>query len=420
MLTFKPAIRWGLLMSGLLLSVPGYSQSISLQQAEQLAIDRDPMLGAYRAQSQAWLEKSAAADTLPDPRITLGLLNYPTDTFRRDQEPMTQFRIGLQQMLPRGDSLAVRSRQFQSSAKMSQAAEQNRQQMLRMQVRTTYLELLYWVEAERVVRENQTLFRKLVSVTESQYASGVQRQQDVIRAGLELDMLSDRLDMIRTQQQTIRADLGKLIGHDAAEAITLAIPPASAELPALRKIEDFDTHPMLQIKAAQVDKRQYGIDMAKQAYKPSWMFELGYGFRDGTNPDGSQRADFASAIVSFDVPLFTADKQDRQLAASRFEYQAAVDEHEESRRELYRQYLQAHAQAGQLDARLQRFVKTIIPQARENAEAALYNYQSRRGDFASLMRARITALDTTLKQIRLKIDYRKALAKMTYFSGDAV
>ena len=154
-------------------------------------------------------------------------MNYPTDTYRRDQEPMTQTQVGIQQMIPRGDTLKIKSMRAIKSGEAVTAMTENRRRMLKMKVRTTYLELMYWVNAEKIVRRSQGLFNQLVTITKSQYASGLQRQQDVIRAELELDLLADRLDSIQTKQDAAKANLTKLIGDEHA------IQPLAGDIPQL-------------------------------------------------------------------------------------------------------------------------------------------------------------------------------------------
>jgi hypothetical protein len=55
--------------------------------------------------------------------------------------------------------------------------------------------------------------------------------------------------------------------------------------------------------------------------------------------------------------------------------------------------------------------------ARENAKAALYGYQSRGTQFNTLMRARITKLETELKALRLRTDRAQVQAQLLYLSG---
>lgn len=419
MRTFKQGYIWLLAMMFMGTAQTVTAATLDLKQAEQLAVERDAILQMKRAEQQAYYERSVAADTLPDPKISLGLLNYPTDTFDREQEPMTQTRVAIQQMFPRGDTLEINSRRTLKMSDAKSAAALNRERMILMQVRSVYLELVYWLRAEAVVNENRELFKKLVKITESQYASGIQRQQDVIRAELELDMLDDRLDAVRTKQQQTRARLIKLAGEEAnIKDVDIRFPILTDVAPEQEHRSELENHPKLKVEDAKVANSQYGIELANQSYKPAWMFEVAYGFRDGTNPNGSERADFASVMLSFDIPLFTKDKQDRQVAASQLGYQASIDARKEVLRELQSEYEQTKAAWLRLKNRLQRYQVVIVPQSKENASAALHAYQSRRGDFTSLMRAQITELETALKLTRLQTDLLKSQARLLYLVGE--
>lgn len=409
------------ILLGLLLVTNSFGAyaALGIQLAEQLALEQDPVLKANQAQAEAYLQQATAEDTLPDPQMKIGFMNFPTDTFERDQEPMTQIQVGIEQMIPRGDMQEIKSKRAIKSSEAAQAMTKDRRRMVIMQVRNAYLELLYWLHAEQVVVRSQKLFNKLVDITQSQYAAGQQRQQDVIRAELELDMLADRLDEIRARQDAARAGLAKLIGHEAASQSLIETLPAFALLPpASQHAEQLRQHPVMRNHDAMVSNSQYGIELARQEYKPNWMVGVTYGFRDGFNPDGSERPDFLSAMVSFDLPLFTGNRQDRKVAASRLQHQASMETREDKLRELQQQLGATLSSWQRLDDRLQRYNKTIVPQSRENARAALFAYQNRRGEFTALMRARITELETDLKQLRLRVDYLKAHAKLLYLLGE--
>ncbi len=392
---------------------------LSLQLAEQLALEQDPVLKSSQAKADAFREQAIADDTLPDPKMRFGLLNFPTDTYKRDQEPMTQILVGVEQMIPRGDTLDIKSKRTLKSGEAATAMTDNRRRMLKMQVRSVYLELLYWLNAEKVVKRSKKLFNQLVDITQSQYASGQQRQQNVIRAELELGLLDDRLDDIRTKQDAARAGLAKLIGHEyATQALQEAIPQFTLPPPTGTHLDLLKQHPLMLGQNAMVDNSQYGIELARQEYKPNWMVGVTYGFRDGTNVNGSDRADFLSAMVTFDVPLFTGDRQDKNVAASRLRHQASLQTREDKLRELQQQLTETISDWHRLADRLQRYDQIIVPQSRENSKAALFAYQNRRGEFTALMRARITELETELKKLRLRINYLKAQTKLLYLLGE--
>jgi len=290
-----------------------------------------------------------------------------------------------------------------------------------MQLRSNYLELMYWLNAEKAVRRSKKLFLQLVDITQSQYAAGQQRQQNVIGAELELGMLEDRLDDIKSKQDSNRAKLARLIGQQYASQELDEALPQFVSLPATAQhITRLQQHPLMLSQNAMVANSQYQIEMARQEYKPNWMVGLAWGFRDGNNPNGSERADFVSAMVSFDMPLFTANRQDKNVAASRLRHQASLQSREDKLRELQQELAETLAGWQSSTERLARYERTIVPQAKENAKAALYAYQNRRGEFTALVRARITELETELKQTRLQIDYLKAHARLLYLLGEQV
>jgi len=397
----------------------GDSAVLTLQQAELLANAMDPGSKRYQSLARSMEQKSVADAQLPDPKLRFGLMNFPVDTFKRDQEPMTQIQLGVQQMFPRGDSLNIKSQRTLINAKSNEYQAQNREIMLKKQVRMNWLELYYWLRAEEVVTKNRGLFEQLLEVTQYHYGAGRRNQQDVIRAQLELSRLEDRLIDIKTSQEKAGAELAVLIGRNM-ETITLP-----EELPIIA--EDFDlqaihaqliSHPMMLVAKSQVEVGLKNVALAREAYKPGVMLGVNYGVRDGQNNNGSDRADFLSIGVTIDVPLFKEKRQDRQLKASQFQLGASQQMLDQRYLELKQALDKDYADWKRLQERHRFYHDKLIPQAEQNSEAALFAYQNDRVDFTSLMRARITALDTHLKAIRINVNRVKAQARVLYFSGE--
>ncbi len=394
-------------------------QVLSLAQAESMALSIDPGTKRFQSLAKSLQEKSVADGQLPDPKLRFGLMNFPVDTFNRDQEPMTQIQLGVQQMFPRGDSLHIKAQRSLVDARAHQYRSQNREWMLKKQVRQSWLELYYWLRAEELVKENRKLFEQLVEVTQFYYGSGRRNQQDVIRAQLELSRLDDKLIDIKTRQEKAGAELAVLVGRQA-DAISLP-----AELPVLA--EDFDiidlqdrldVHPKMLVARSQVEVGQQNVALAREAYKPGWMLGVNYGLRDGQNPNGSDRADFFSVGVTVDVPLFKEKRQDRRLKASQHKLGASKQMQDQRYLELRQMLDKQYAEWKRLHERHLFYQATLIPQAEQNSEASLSAYQNDRTDFPALMRARITELDTHLKAIRINVNRVKAQARVLYISGE--
>ncbi len=406
-----------LMIAGLLL-FSNNTLALNLKQAEQLAIQFDPSIESYRATSRALNDASIADDTLPDPKIRLGVANVPVDTFDLDQEQMTQVKIGFQQNFPRGDTLAIKQQQsrFLSKAAMSMADDE-RLKILK-QVRETYLNLYYEVSAYQIIRETRKLFSELVTITEATYAAGRASQQDVVLAGLELARLDDRSTKIQASEEIYRSTLTQWIGDIAWDNISMAFP----ELPALSQEVDLNqvipSHPLIRSESARVDASKKMTEMAKQEYKPEWGILVDYGFRSGNNPDGTERPDFATAIVTLDVPLFTGNRQDKIVSSNQQKVAAARYSKDDKLRKLKQQYDKNKHLWLRLGEREQLYKNSLLTAAKNNSQASLKAYQSGVSEFDTLMRAQITELDVRLEDLRIRIDRAVAQAKILYITGD--
>lgn len=399
----------------LLISNSAYAEQVlTIEYAVQTALKHDALISVYQSRRDAFKEQSIAEDTLPDPTIKLGMMNLPTDTFKRNQEPMTQLQIGIQQMFPRGNSLEIKSQRANSLSLVENAKTENQFRKVSRDVRETWLELYYWLNAESVVRKNRKLFSKLVTVTKQQYASGRQKQQDVIRSELELGMLDDRELKIQSQIEINQATLAKYIGSEYSK---INIDNALPEFNIKNDSAWLNKHPMINMERAMVSANLKNVELAKQSYKPSWMVDLTYGQREDA-ANGAKRADFISAMVVLDVPLFTGNKQDKNLAASKFELNSALNSHEERKRDLNRMWKSGLAKEKQLSLRIKKYKSLLVPKARENTKAAMVIYQSGRGSFTALMRAQITELETQLSALRIQVDHKKTQAQLLYFVGE--
>ncbi len=391
--------------------------SLSLAEAERLALEHNPRELSLKAQADALKEQAVSDGQLPDPMLKLGAMNLPTDSLSLSQEPMTQMQVGLVQRFPRGDSLKVTSARTRALSEVDTALAQAQQRRALRDVRMAWLDAYYWHRAGDTVRQSQALFTQLVDITRSRYAVGGHNQQDVINADLELDLLADRQQDYLTREQQARAALSRWVGADRAYATLPArIPGLEVATPDWN--QTLQGHPEVLAEQAKVAAAQQGIQLAREAYKPGWSLDLTYGRRVGQNPSGSDRPDFVSAMVMVELPFQTGQRQDRRLAASEHRKTAAVQMRHTKLLALQQQRDDALARETQLLARIARYQDTLLPQANQNAEASINAYQADRGDFTMLMRARITELNTALQALKLRVDLAKTQAMLRYLAGE--
>jgi outer membrane protein TolC len=391
---------------------------LTLTEAEQIAIGADPVIAADRARAQALSETAVAEGQLPDPRLKAGVANLPLDTFELNQEDMTQLVVGVEQSFPPGDTLRYRQRQGEWQSAAEQADAQDTTRKLIRDVRNRYLELYYELQAGRIVAETRELFDRLVDITQAQYATGRASQQDVLGASLELARLDDRATRIRNEAENDRAALGKWLGEDVTRPLdehlpVLPSPPSEETL-----LAALPQHPAIRAETARIESESQAIQIAREQYKPGWSVGLEYGQRYGEDANGESRPDMLTAMVSVDLPLFPGQRQDRRLAASLQEAEAARFSRADRLRELKEMLETEFANWQRLGERAALYETRLLPEANANAQAALNAYQSGVTDFTTLMRAGITDLEVRLEELRVRIERTQAQARLLYLAGE--
>lgn len=396
--------------------LPGYA--LSLQQAETIALSRDPLIASQQATARALMDESVSEGTLPDPQLRLGLFNLPVESLSTTQEPTTQFALGVQQMFPRGDSLELKQQNTEWLSKSATAMVEDTQLKTLRDLRETFLNLYYEIGSVAILRETSDHFTNLVKITEAQYASGRANQQDVIRADLELSRLEDRTTSVQSKIDEYRAQLSLWIGDEAFLAIDNGIPQLS-ELPESYDVNALLTqHPSITMESAKIAAAAKMTAMAKQDYKPGYNAFIEYRRRNGTNPNGSEREDMMAAMVTMDIPLFTENRQDKKVSASTEKTLAAKLLRDDKLRQLKRQLYKDMAIYKRLGEREKIYREELLSSARNNASASINAYQSGVSEFTTLMRARITELDVRLADLRIRVDRKRAQARLLYITGE--
>jgi outer membrane protein TolC len=403
----------------LLLHAQGAFAALTLGEAERLALDADPAVVAAQSRALALQEQAVADGQLPDPKLLVGVWNVPLDDFSMKKEPSSQLRTGVHQAFPRGDSLRYRRRHTEWLGRAETAAALETRAAIVRDVRESFLELYYQQQAAVIVEQTRELFEQLLEITRAHYASGRVSQQDVLQAQLELSRLDDRATRIDQQRDVQRAGLSRWIGEAAwqdtdPEFPALAAVPAQAELKAV-----LPEHPLIRAASARVQASQQKVSEAREQYKPGFDVGVEYRKRFGNEPDGGDRPDQMAAMLTLDLPLFTARRQDKRLSASRQQTEAAVQAREQKLRDLQRTLAADYARWQRLEQQHLLYHDHLLREAADNAEAAVSAYQNGLSEFSTLMRARSTELDVRLQDIRIRVDRARTQARLLYLMPPA-
>lgn len=401
-----------------------YSNELSLEQALDYALDNEPWLTANKYQQTAVQAQSLAAGTLPDPVLTLGLMNLPTDGFAFDQEGMTQLKVGVSQMFSRGDSLELKQQALAQSAQQYPWLRADRLAQVKTIVIESWLNAYRAQQSIALIEQDKGLFTQLIDITESSYASSVgkTRQQDIIRAQLELTRLEDKLVMLEQQFESAKKRMSQWL------PISMLTQPVSAKRSDIKPLVDFTeikfeqlmpllmAHPAIVAIEQSIAAKQTEVAVAKQGYKPQLGVNMGYGYRDDT-PIGDSRADLFSIGISIDLPLFTDNRQDQQVNAAIAMAESAKTEKLLALQKLKGMYFKEFSQLERLQQRDALYQTKLLPQMAEQAQATLNAYTRDDGDFSEVMRARISELNAKIDALNIQIDQQIIIARLNYYAS---
>lgn len=404
---------------------------LALQEAIQKAQEGDPWLDASRDRERAYQAESISAGTLPDPRVSVTARNLPVDTFDFNQEAMTQFSVGVTQMFPRGDTLELRRHGKKLQADEQAIQRSDRLARVKLIVSRLWLTAYEAQNSIELIERDRNLFEQLVDVAESNYGSALRqaRQQDVVRAQLELTRLEDRLSDLRRREAAARRRLGEWIGQQAADRSLIgALPRSSAIYPGPQVVlsnasnravtDTLLRHPRIRVLDKRVSVASNEADLARQKYWPEWGVTASYGYRDRA-PGGADRADLFSVGVTFDLPIFTSKRQDSQLNAAIARKGAVKTDKTLRLRSLRAKLDTASAELKQLNHRVELYGQRLLPQMQEQAEAALTAYNNDDGDFAEAVRARIDELNARIEALAIDVARGKVRAQINYLLSGA-
>jgi outer membrane protein TolC len=390
-------------------------QPLGMEEAVTLALERQPLLQAQADAVSAARESAVAATQLPDPKLSIGVQDFPIDTkeaFSFSRNDFTEYKVGVMQDFPRAEKLRLRGEQGE------RAAEEAEQELAALRLSVRRDTALAWLEVWRPERAAE-LARAAVREADLQaqaaeiaYRTARANEAEVLAARVDLQLMRDQVADLEQQAAQARNMLSRWIG---AEAVSRPIAPdlrAWGSPPELdRLLARLRTHPLLNVAAKQTEVAQSEVRLAQADYKPDWSVEMYYANR----PEFS---DFIGVQLSVDLPIFTANRQDRRLAAKLKQQDRAEQQRDDLWRQQEAQARQSLANWQHLQERLARYDREILPQSAQRIEAARLAWQSGQGQLVNVLEARRVDLENRMKRLELEKDAGINHSNLEYLAGE--
>jgi outer membrane protein TolC len=373
-----------------LMTSAAHAQTLTYDQALRDAVANAPGAAAGRAGVTAAQADARAAGSLPDPRVSVGIDNYPVSgppAFSLSRDDMTMGRVGFQQDVPNLAKRHAAQAQARAVIATAEAAQATKLREVRLGAGQAWIDLAY---AERRLTALDTVLhslRALPSAARAAVTAGTVRPGQTVTTDQGIAGLEDRRDELVAAFARARAMLARWTGVSAPG--TAGVMPAIDLSPA-RLRDALSQHSDMISADAGIRRAEADVDAARAEKRPDWGVEVAYQRRD------PRYGDMVSAGVSMTLPLFARSRQDPRIAARQSARVQAEAQREETRRALAADLEAALADHQMHHNQWERARDVLLPLARKRAELETASYSAGRASLTDAIEAKTALADAEL------------------------
>ncbi|NVK55709.1 MAG: TolC family protein [Alteromonadaceae bacterium] len=407
-------------------------QQPQLPKLIEAALAHDYVLQQSRDNEQATESRRDAVQALPDPRVSMSVVNVPTDGYALNEQAMTQLKVGMSQRLPRGNAVALQRQALRATATRYPALRAQRAAEVSRDMTNIWTDIIVLHSSASLIKQQTRLLGQLNTAVENRYASSSgATQYDVISMELLVTGLADRLESVQAKQQSAIASLGNWLPESMQARITNLTPNRAdnqwlqayiaqslLEPAPQRLVERLQQHPQLLAQNASIQVQQLKQQQVAETFKPQWEINASYAYRQD-DPHNTSRADFVSLGVSVDIPLFSARVKNAALAASISSTASMQTEKRLIIQQLLSKVKQLYARYPVLRSRLARYQTKLLPLRQQHYDAALNAYTSANGGISDILQSQLALIDDRMKLLSLQGDMAKLMSDLNYYLSPA-
>src|SRR2546427_784879 len=225
------------------------------------ALARNPTVAQRQAALRAATLRIRPAGTLPDPMLSIGVMDLALPHFAFNQSDFTEADAELSQEIPWPGSLGARSGVMRAAAAGARAEQGTVRRDLTTSMAVAYYRLGYAVTALGTLRHQRELLEAAVQLSTTRYATGAAPPSDPLQAKLARDRLRSEEFALESERVAALAAVNALRNRAPGDSVPVtAIEPAALHAGAAPQPPAdslvalaLATHPRLAVRRAAVD-----------------------------------------------------------------------------------------------------------------------------------------------------------------------
>ncbi len=386
-------------------------------------VDVSPKLKMLQSKYSAAESSINVNSNLPDPVLTLGLANLPTNSFSFTQEPMTGKIIGLSQAIPFPGKLSSIADVSEKDAEIVKEEIRDAKNEIVKNISQNYYELVYVRKAIDVAGENLKLLNEIAKVVRTNYSVSKASQQNLFKVELEITNLNDKIYVLKNKENSITAMLNAQLLRSQDVPITTGNLPAIKYYKFSQKELDSLTvqnRPFLSGIELAKNKAELQEKLAKYDYMPNFNVSVQYSQRDRIAMTNTPLADFASFMVGISLPINYGGKVSSKVEETEAMQDMYQEQYNLSLQMLNSNFGTAISKLNSLQERIKLIEEAQLPQAQQTYSAALSSYQVGQIDFINVIDAQNKLYQVETNLYRLKTDYMEEIEELKFLTGTSL
>ena len=384
------------------------------------AVSVSPALEALRSKQAAAETGIAQVSNLPDPILTLGLANLPTNSFSFTQEPMTGKIVGLSQAVPFPGKLNAAGEVQEKDAEIIEQEILDKRNEIINNVTRTYYDLRFTREAIRIARQSKDLLNQIAEVVESKYSVSRATQQNLIQVNVEITNQLDRIEELTARENSNLAILNSYLLDDIDAPIpTKEIPTLTESDLTIASLDSLAKEYRPFLRGIQKQKEKAGLmeDLAEYEFYPNFNFSVQYSQRDEIARTNTPLNDFFTAMVGISLPINYGGKKSAKVEEARLKQKMYDDQYNAALQFLKKSFGTSLSKLNELIAR-EKLIRTgLLPQAQQSLKAALASYEVGEIDFINVIDAQNKLFGIETKLYKLRTEFFKETAQLQFLTG---
>jgi len=401
------------------LTVSIWSQT-TLDSLVNTAIGVSPKLKMLEAKYNASESRIEINSNLPDPMLTLGLANLPTNSFSFTQEPMTGKIVGLSQAFPFPGKLGSVADVAKKDAEIIANEIADAKNEIKKIISQNYWELVFVRKAIDVADQSKRLLKDISEVVRANYAVSKASQQNLLKVELERTNITDKIEELKSKENSITAMINAQLLRDAKFYIqTNDLPSLDYMILTESKLDSLAKSYRPFLEGIQTAKQKAALmeDLAKFDYYPNFNLALQYSQRDKISSTNMPLNDFFSVMVGITLPLNYGGKVTSKVEEAAAMQNMYEEQYQYSLQILNSSFGSSLAKINSLQERIKLIEEALLPQAQQNYAASLSSYQVSQIDFINVIDAQNKLYQVETNLYRLKSEYLKEISELEFLTG---